>query len=49
MNPAPRLHGLADTLVRLRPNWNNPERYFENRQETERALRHLDLQMEQQQ
>jgi hypothetical protein len=27
MNPAPHLRGLADTLARLRPDWNNPERY----------------------
>ena len=41
MNPAPRLRGLADTLGRLRPDWSNPERYFENRQEIERDMRRL--------
>lgn len=46
MNPAPRLHGLADMLARLRPDWNNPERYFENRQEIERAMRRLARQLE---
>lgn len=46
MNPAPHLRGLADTLARLRPDWNNPERYFENRQEIERAMRRLARQLE---
>lgn len=48
MNPAPRLRGLADTLARLRPDWNNPERYFENRHEIERAMRRLATQLENQ-
>lgn len=41
MNPAPRLRGLADRLARLRPDWNNPEKFFENRQEIEHAMRRL--------
>lgn len=46
MSPAPRLRSLADTLARLRPDWSNPERYFENRHEIERELRHLARQLE---
>jgi hypothetical protein len=32
---------IARELSRLRPDWRNPERYFENRSEIERALRVL--------
>ena len=32
---------LARDLSRLSPDWRNPERYFENRHEIERALRRL--------
>lgn len=48
MRPAPQLRGLADTLARLRPDWGNPERYFENRHEIERAMRRLARQLEEQ-
>lgn len=41
MQPAPRLRGIADTLGRLRPDWQHPERFFENRSEIERELRRL--------
>lgn len=37
---------IADDLARLRPDWSNPERYFENRQEIERAMRQLARQLE---
>lgn len=47
MNPAPRLRGLADTLGRLRPDWSNPERYFENRHEIVREMRRLARHLEQ--
>lgn len=46
MNPAPLLTDLASRLARLRPDWSNPERYFENRQEIERAMRRLARQLE---
>ena len=46
MSAAPQLRGLADTLARLQPDWRNPERYFENRQEIERAMRRLARQLE---
>jgi hypothetical protein len=39
--PAPRLTDLARPLGQLRPDWANPERYFENRNEIERELRRL--------
>ncbi|EPR08452.1 hypothetical protein ACFOOJ_04575 [Sphingobium xenophagum] len=32
---------IARELSRLRPDWRDPERYFENRQEIEHALRRL--------
>jgi hypothetical protein len=32
---------IAAQLRRLRPNWGNPERYFEDRSEIERELRRL--------
>lgn len=32
---------IARELSRLHPDWRNPERYFENRQEIEHALRRL--------
>ena len=41
MRPAPCLADIARRLGRLRPDWSNPERYFENRSEIERDLRRL--------
>ena len=41
MKPTPRLADMAERLGRLRPDWRNPERYFENRHELERDLRRL--------
>lgn len=41
MTPAARLTAISKQVGRLRPDWNNPERYFEERSEIERALRAL--------
>lgn len=41
MTPAARLADVAQRVRRLRPDWRNPERYFEERSEIERALRAL--------
>lgn len=41
MTPAARLTAISKRVGRLRPDWNNPERYFEERSEIERALRTL--------
>jgi hypothetical protein len=41
------LRELAREVARLSPDWRNPERYFENRSEIERALHRLAKQMEQ--
>lgn len=46
MSPAPRLRAAAEQLRHLRPDWSNPERYFENRHEIERELRRLARQLE---
>lgn len=35
------LRTIARELAHLRPDWRNPERYFENRNEIEHALRKL--------
>jgi hypothetical protein len=35
------MHRLARRVGRLSPSWRDPERYFEERDELERALRHL--------
>lgn len=43
-----RVREVADRLGRLSPDWRNPERYFENRHEIERALRRLARQLEDQ-
>lgn len=37
---------IARDLSRLRPDWRNPERFFENRSEIEHALRRLARQLE---
>lgn len=41
MNTAARLAAISKQVGRLRPDWRNPERYFEERSEIERALRAL--------
>lgn len=41
MKASARLTQLSRDLARLRPDWRNPERYFENRQEIEREMRRL--------
>lgn len=41
MTPAARLAAISKQVSRLRPDWRNPERYFEERSEIERALRSL--------
>lgn len=46
--PAPRIEDLARRIGRLSPDWRNPERYFENRDEIERELRRLARQLENQ-
>ncbi len=39
MTTAARLAAVARQVARLRPDWRNPERYFEERSEIERELR----------
>lgn len=46
MTPSHTARQLAREVGRLRPDWRNPERYFENRQEIEHALRRLARQLE---
>ena len=46
MRAAPRIADLARRVGRLRPDWSNPERYFEDRSEIERDLRRLAKDME---
>lgn len=41
MTPSARLADLSRRVGQLRPDWGNPERYFENRSEIERELRRL--------
>ena len=38
-SPAVRLADLADRLARLRPDWHNPERFFEGRSDLAAELR----------
>lgn len=47
VTPVTALRQLARDLSRLRPDWRDPERYFENRSELERALQRLARQLEQ--
>jgi len=47
MTPAHTARALASELSRLRPDWRNPERYFENRSELEHRLRLLARYLEQ--
>ena len=44
--PSQTVRQLARDVSRLRPDWSNPERYFENRSEIERALQRLARQLE---
>lgn len=46
MSASLRLAAVAKRVGRLRPDWNNPERYFEDRSEIERDLRRLAKDME---
>ena len=46
--PAVTARQLAREIGRLSPDWRNPERYFENRHEIERALQRLARQLEKQ-
>ena len=41
MSTAPRIAEIARRVSRLRPDWRNPERYFEERHEIEIELRRL--------
>lgn len=41
MTPSTRLAAITHRVGRLRPDWRNHERYFEERGEIERALRAL--------
>lgn len=41
MSPACTARQLARDLSRLRPDWRDPESYFANRSEIERALHRL--------
>lgn len=46
MTAAAQAQSLARRLGRLTPDWRNPERYFENRDEIERELRRLARQLD---
>jgi hypothetical protein len=46
MTPASTARQLARDLSRLSPDWRDPERYFANRSEIERALQRLARQLE---
>lgn len=45
-SPASSLRQLARAVGRLRPDWQNPERYFADRSEIEHAMRRLANQIE---
>lgn len=45
MKPTLRLAAITKQVGRLRPDWRNPERYFEERSEIEGALRALAREM----
>lgn len=47
MSPALTARQLARDVARLRPDWRDPESYFANRHEIERALQRLARQLEQ--
>jgi hypothetical protein len=44
--PSRTARELAWELSRLTPDWRNPERFFENRSEIERALQRLARELE---
>lgn len=46
MSAARTVRAIASELSRLRPDWRNPERYFEHRSDIEQALRRLARQLE---
>lgn len=46
MTAVPRLQALARRVDRLRPDWRNPERYFEDRSDIARELHRLAKHME---
>lgn len=46
MTPAHHARQIAKDLSRLSPDWRNPERYFENRDELRHRLQHLAQQLE---
>ena len=46
MTAAARIADLSRRVGRLSPDWRNPERYFENRDEIERELRRLAKQLD---
>lgn len=43
---AARLLAVSDRLARLRPDWGNPERFFEERGELQAELRRVAREME---
>ncbi|MCI4653891.1 hypothetical protein [Sphingomonas aquatilis] len=46
MTVAARLLAVSDRLARLRPDWGNPERFFEERGELQAELRRVAREME---
>ncbi|WP_419825157.1 hypothetical protein [Sphingomonas sp.] len=46
MGAAEQLERLTHRVGALRPDWGNPERFFENRSEIERGLRQLAKRLE---
>ncbi len=46
MAPAQAARRIARDISRLRPDWRNPESYFENRSEIEAQLKRLARQLE---
>ena len=46
MTPARTARSIASDLSRLRPDWRDPERYFETRTDLEHRLRRLARQLE---
>lgn len=46
MTPAHTARTIARDVSRLRPDWRDPERYFETREEISHAVHRLALQLE---
>lgn len=46
MTPATAVRSIARDLSRLRPDWRDPERYFETRSDLENRLRRLAKQLD---